>query len=149
MTENRTAGGKQTPADRRKQADIRELLFNVTTLFNARVNLLLVAQSIFFAAIANLWGNEDMAIKLIVCGLGVIMTIMFWLANTALSARSNHLTEELKKVDAVYKGYMEVGQPFVTWMLAHVLPFFMLVAWSLVIYLIVASPILPPLKLGK
>jgi hypothetical protein len=44
---------------------------------------------------------------------------------------------------------MEVGQPFVTWMLAHVLPFFMLVAWSLVIYLIVASPILPPLKLGQ
>jgi hypothetical protein len=139
MTESQTAGGKQTPADRRKQGDIRELLFNVTTVFNARVNLLLVAESIFFAAIANLWGNEDMAIKLIVCGLGVAMTIMFWLANASLKRRSDRLTVALKKVDAVYNAYMVVHRPFVTQMLAHVLPLVMLVAWILVIYLIVAS----------
>jgi len=142
MTENQNNGGEQTPADRPRPADIAdigELLFNVTTLFSTRVNLLLLAESIFFAAIASLWEKGDTAIKPILCGLGVAMTILFWFANAALKSRSDHLARELEEVDPVYKRYMAVRSPNVTRMLAHVLPLVMLLAWLLVIYVIVSS----------
>src|SRR5215218_9280450 len=81
----------------------------------------------------------DTAIKPILCGLGVAMTILFWFANAALKSRSDHLARELEEVDPVYKRYMAVRSPNVTRMLAHVLPLVMLLAWLLVIYVIVSS----------
>ena len=122
-------------ASRNRISDLRELLFHVNNVFHTRVNLLLVAESIFFAAIAALWKDGDRSVKLVMCGLGIVLTVMLWIANGALYKRSNHLTGELMKVDPVYLGYMNavsVRKIPVTLMLAHALPAVSLIAWVLV-----------------
>src|SRR5207248_10886535 len=87
--------------------DIRPLLFHVNNVFHMRVNLLLVAESIFFAAIASLWKDGDRSIKLIICGLGITMTLILWFSNATLHKRSNFLTRKLKEVDSIYKQYID------------------------------------------
>ena len=119
--------------------DIRQLLFHVNNVFHTRVNLLLVAESIFFAAIASLWQSGDTSIKLIICGLGATMTLILWFSNATLHRRLNFLTTELKRVDSIYKKYMDVVplKPIsVTAMLTHLLPGVSLAAWALVILVI-------------
>jgi hypothetical protein len=151
MNNSQTDSKNKTHTNRIRQADIRQLLFHVNSAFHTRVNLLLVAESIFFAAIASLWGEGSMAIKLIVCGLGVTMTMVLWFANATLKVRTDHLTKELMKVDGVYLEYMEALEkklekenfpvkrlPTVTGLLTHFLPLVMLVAWVLVIYELVS-----------
>ena len=134
---------QQSSSERIRQTDLRQLLFHVNNVFHTWVNLLLVAQSIFFAAIASLWGKGDLFIEIIVCLLGITMTVMLWYANATLKRRTDYLTKALKKVDPVYKGYMDVRplKPVsVTFLLTHVLPSVLLVAWILVIYQLVLSP---------
>ncbi len=128
------------PGKEEKAADIRQLLFHVNNVFHTRVNLLLVAESIFFAAIAALWKDGDKSLKMIVCGLGVVMTLMLWFSNATLYKRSNYLSGELKKVDALYKEYLEVVSLkyiTVTGMLTHALSFILLLAWVLVILVVI------------
>ena len=127
-------------ARRNSISDLRELLFHVNNVFHTRVNLLLVAESIFFAAIAALWKDGGTSVKLVMCGLGVVLTVMLWIANGALYKRSNHLTGELMKVDPIYLGYMNavsVRKIPVTLMLAHALPAVSLIAWALVIMVVI------------
>lgn len=126
---------EDSTARRNCVSDLRELLFHVNNVFHTRVNLLLVAESIFFAAIAALWKDGARSVKLVMCGLGVVLTVMLWIANGALYKRSNHLTRELMKVDPIYLGYMNavsVRKIPVTKMLAHALPAVSLIAWVLV-----------------
>jgi hypothetical protein len=120
----------------KEKDNIRQLLFHVNNVFHTRVNLLLVAESIFFAAIASLWKDGDRSIKLIFCGLGITMTLILWFSNATLHKRSNFLTRKLKEVDSIYKQYIdEVSmKPIsVTALLTHFLPMISLVAWVLVI----------------
>ena len=115
-------------------ASTRELLFHVNNVFHDRVNLLLVAQSIFFAAIATLWQDQGRLIKLVICGLGIVMTLVLWYANFTLYKRSNVLTVRLQ-VDPVYKAYLDavsLKYVTVTGLFAHVLPFACLSAWTIV-----------------
>jgi hypothetical protein len=126
-------------ASEEKAEDIRQLLFHVNNVFHTRVNLLLVAESIFFAAIASLWQSGDTSIKLIICGLGVTMTLILWFSNSTLHRRSNFLTTKLKQVDSIYRGYLDVVplRPIsVTAMLTHFLPVASLAAWALVILIV-------------
>ncbi len=134
---------QQSDAERTRQTDLRQLLFHANNVFHTRVNLLLVAESIFFAAMASLWGKEDLSIRLIVCVLGITMTIMLWYANATLKKRTDYLTVELKKVDRVYEEYMKqrpLKPVSVTHLLTHILPSVLLVAWILVIYELVLAP---------
>jgi hypothetical protein len=115
-------------------ASTRELLFHVNNVFHDRVNLLLLAQSIFFAAIATLWQDQGRLIKLVICGLGIVMTLVLWYANFTLYKRSNVLTVRLQ-VDPVYKAYLDavsLKYVTVTGLFAHVLPFACLSAWTIV-----------------
>jgi hypothetical protein len=138
--------------DPNRKEDIRALLFHVNNVLHTRVNLLLVAEAIFFAAIAQLWGKQGLSIKLLVCALGGTVTLMLWYSNATLLIRSNYLTEELKKVDAVYSEYMDAvsnwlrkkgfpreNLPYVTPLLVHGLPLVMLVAWILIVGQLLAS----------
>ena len=113
----------------------RELLFHVNNVFHDRVNLLLVAQSIFFAAIATLWQDQGRLIKLVICGLGIVMTLVLWYANATLYKRSNLLSSKYA-ADPVYKDYLEavsLKYVTVTGLLAHFLPFVCLSAWTIVV----------------
>jgi len=115
-------------------ASTRELLFHVNNVFHDRVNLLLLAQSIFFAAIATLWQDQGRLIKLVICGLGIVMTLVLWYANFTLYKRSNVLTVRLQ-VDPVYKAYLDavsLKYVTVTGLFAHVFPFACLSAWTIV-----------------
>lgn len=113
----------------------RELLFHVNNVFHDRVNLLLVAQSIFFAAIATLWQDQGRLIKLVICGLGIVMTMVLWYANATLYKRSNLLSSKYA-ADPVYKDYLEavsLKYVTVTGLLAHFLPLVCLSAWIIVV----------------
>lgn len=115
-------------------ASVRELLFHVNNVFHDRVNLLLVAQSIFFAAIATLWQDQGRLIKLVICGLGIVMTLVLWYANATLYKRSNVLSTKYA-VDPVYRDYLNavsLKYVTVTGLLAHLLPFVCLSAWIIV-----------------
>jgi len=117
-------------------ASVRELLFHVNNVFHDRVNLLLVAQSIFFAAIATLWQDQGRLIKLVICGLGIVMTLVLWYANFTLYKRSNLLTVLLQTIDPVYKAYLDavsLKYVTVTGLLAHFLPLVCLSAWTIVV----------------
>jgi len=123
-------------SEEHSKEDIRQLLFHVNNVFHTRINLLLVAESIFFAAIASLWKDGDRSIKLIICGLGITMTLILWFANATLHKRSNFLTRKLKEVDSTYKQYIDevpMKPISVTALLTHFLPIISLVAWTLVI----------------
>ena len=127
------------PSKKEEIEDIRQLLFHVNNVFHTRVNLLLVAESIFFAAFAALWKDGDKSLKLIVCGLGVIMTAILWFSNATLYRRSNFLTSKLKEIDLIYQGYLEVVSVkyiSVTGLLTHALPMVSLLAWGLVILVV-------------
>ena len=116
-------------------ASVRELLFHVNNVFHDRVNLLLVAQSIFFAAIATLWQDQGRLIKLVICGLGIVMTMVLWYANATLYKRSNLLSSKYA-ADPVYKDYLEavsLKYVTVTGLLAHFLPLVCLSAWIIVV----------------
>jgi hypothetical protein len=116
-------------------ASVRELLFHVNNVFHDRVNLLLLAQSIFFAAIATLWQDQGRLIKLVICGLGIAMTTVLWYANATLYKRSNVLTLKLGH-DRVYQDYLaavSLKYVTVTGLLAHFLPFACLSAWTIVV----------------
>jgi hypothetical protein len=136
MPENETTDIGTKESERQQVVSVRELLFHVNNVFHARVNLLLVAESIFFAAIATLWREQDSLIKFVVCGLGMVMTLVLWFANATLYKRSNVLTEKLKNIDSIYKVYLDaVSQKYVTvtGLLAHLLPFVFSLAWVVVI----------------
>jgi hypothetical protein len=95
----------------------------------------LLAQSIFFAAIATLWQDQGRLIKLVICGLGIVMTLVLWYANFTLYKRSNLLTELLQTIDPVYKAYLDavsLKYVTVTGLLAHFLPLVCLSAWTIV-----------------
>jgi hypothetical protein len=138
--EQKGSAGGQRLTDVKEEIDsIRGLLFHVNNVVHTRANLLLLAESIFFAAIATLWKEEDQSLKLIICGLGIVMTVMLWFANATLYIRSNVLTEKLSVLDPIYKEYMDaVPKIFtkVTLLLTHALPAVSLIAWVMVVVVI-------------
>ena len=134
-----TSSPSNRDSNKEQIADIRQLLFHVNNVFHTRVNLLLVAESIFFAAIAGLWKDGDKLLKLIICGLGIVMTLMLWFSNAALYKRSNFLTNRLSEIDSTYRDYLSVVSLryiSVTGMLTHALPLASLLAWGLVILIV-------------
>ena len=119
--------------------DVRGLLFHVNNVVHTRTNLLLVAESIFFAAIAALWKEEGRFLKLTISVLGILMTAMLLFASATLYTRSNVLTKKLEKIDATYLEYMgAVPRKYakVTWLLSYALPATFLAAWVLVFVVI-------------
>jgi hypothetical protein len=116
-------------------ADVRSLLFHVNNVVHTRANLLLVAESIFFAALASLWKEGDSVIKLTIAGLGIFMTVVLWYANATLKTRSDALTAMLRQVDSIYAAYLKAGPKrlIVTSLLTHSLPLVSLIAWFIVV----------------
>jgi hypothetical protein len=127
------SGSAQGNAARDNIADVRELLFHVNNVFHTRVDLLLVAESIFFASIAALWNEPETLIKLTVSGLGTVMTLVLWYANATLKLRSDALARKLRPIDPVYDEYLRAAPLGATSLLTHVLPSVSFAAWVVVI----------------
>ena len=118
---------------------IRELLFHVNNVVHTRANLLLLAESIFFAAIATLWKDENQSLKLLICVLGGVLTALLWYANGTLYVRSNFLTKKLKTKDPIYEEYIKAVPRFFTQstlLLTHALPAVSLAAWVILFFVI-------------
>lgn len=118
----------------------RALLFHVNNVFHTRVNLLLIVESIFFAALAQTWALNDGAppLRLLICVLGLLFTILLWLTLGSLKVRSDFLTRHLRKSDSLYNAYLTKSGLCSTLILTHVIPAIAAAAWVfLVVWLCV------------
>jgi len=98
-----------TPATAQNAGSIRELLFHVDNVFHSRVNFLLVAESVFFAALSQVWSNGGVPINALLCLLGIVVTGLLWLPLNVLQRRSKILAARLshqESPDAVYREYL-------------------------------------------
>jgi hypothetical protein len=113
----------------------RALLFHVNNVFHTRVNLLLVVESIFFAALAQTWAVSDGATPLppLICVLGLLFTILLWLTLGSLKIRSDFLTRHLRKSDSLYHAYLTKSGLYSTLILTHVIPAITAAAWVFLI----------------
>jgi len=110
----------------------RPLLFHVNNVLHTRVNLLLVVESIFFAALAQVRNATDPSARrfsLVLCVLGLAFTILVWVTLHSLKERSNFLTEHLAPSDTLYRAYLEKKGLYSTTILTDVLPAAAAAAW--------------------
>ena len=114
----------------------RDLLFHVNNVLHARVNLLLVVESIFFAALAQVRNSTDASgrrFSLVLCVLGLGFTVLVWVTLRSLKARSDFLTKHLALTDTLYKAYLEMKGLYSTTILTDVLPGAAALAWIVLI----------------
>lgn len=72
------------------------LLLHLDTVFHERVNFFLVAQSILFAAISQMWINQGHKLfKIGLCLLGIAYTVMIAMAIINLAAHRERLMKKL------------------------------------------------------
>jgi hypothetical protein len=124
-----------------EEETLQKLLFHVNEVFHARVNFFLVAESIFFAALAALW-KEGTPIKLVICGLGLAITVVLWFSIFRLNTRGDYLTSLYREVSPVYKLYLEsaplrpvtIGRLF-----TYGLSVIMLIGWLLILRLVLTT----------
>jgi hypothetical protein len=129
------------PANAREARSIRELLFHVDNVFHSRVNFLLVAESVFFAALSQVWSNGGVSINVLLCLLGIVITGLLWLPMNALQRRSKILAARLsheESPDAVYRDYLASIRDKLksTYRLANWLPSAFLLGWIGVLVLL-------------
>ena len=115
----------------------RDLLFHVNNVLHDRVNFMLVAESIFFAGLAQVWQITNApTIKVILCALGIILTSLLWQPLTSLKTRSDFLTEHLRKTDTLYNAYLDKEPLRATARLVCALPLVFFCAWILVLLVV-------------
>jgi len=110
----------------------RSLLFHVNNVLHDRVNLLLVVESIFFAALAQVRNSTDQSARrfsVVLCVLGLAFTVLVWITLHSLKARSDFLTKHLAITDTLYKAYLDMKGLYSTTILTDVLPGGAAVAW--------------------
>jgi hypothetical protein len=123
------------PLDPAKSPQIeyeRGLLFHVNNVLHTRVNLLLVVESIFFAALAqvrNSTGSGARRFALVLCVLGLAFTVLVWITLRSLKARSDFLTKHLAITDTLYEAYLSKSGLYSTTILTDVLPGAAGLAW--------------------
>lgn len=119
---------------------LRELLFHVDNAIHSRVNLQLLVQSVFFAALAQVWASQGNTIKFILVAVGVTLTLVLWYPTVVLQRRSRFLARALCKQDRTYEYYLRClpGKRVATQVLAYALPVLFLLAW-LAVWLVLAG----------
>jgi hypothetical protein len=85
---------------------IERLLFQMDNTFHARVNITLVAGSIFFAAAAAAW-NYPFAFA-VIAAMGIVLTLAFTVASVKAEFRVRWLIGRLKAARPVYVDYLEL-----------------------------------------
>src|SRR5262245_40449372 len=56
----------------------RGFLVQLDSVFHTRVNILLVAESLFLAALSQIWASRELAIILLVCAIAILTTKLLW-----------------------------------------------------------------------
>jgi hypothetical protein len=121
---------------------LRGLLFHVDTAFHARVNFLLVAESLFFAAVSQVWSAQDNGIKFMLIAIAILLTLFLWYPMAMLERRSRALARALIRRDRTYEFYHRSvrAKPIVTRLLAHALPLLFIVGWIGVLIVLLNKP---------
>lgn len=120
MCEAPGTDGENYPLER-----IEALFYQVDTLFHQRVNCLLLAETIFFAAAVTVWDN--LAVVLIFSGMGALSTVLFTFTSLKLYWRLILLINMLKNRSDFHRNYfdmvglMELGWGYGTAMLMRFL----------------------------
>ena len=132
---NMTHGDSPTIA-----ASTRELLFQIDNTFHTRVNFLLVAESVFFAAMSQVWSTGGFAINAVLIALGACLTTILWYPLNVLQKRSSSVAGDLKAIDPIYEKYLNAipHKLIATRLLAHGLPGLFLLAWVVVFLVLLA-----------
>lgn len=116
-------------------SEVREFLFLLDNTFHGRVNVLLVAEAIFFAAVSQMWATGSVPITIVLIALGFSLTVILWYPLNVLQKRSKYIANVLREVDPMYADYLNAvpRKPMATWLLAHGIPIIFLVGWFAVL----------------
>jgi hypothetical protein len=84
----------------------RQFLTHLIATFHARINILLVAESLLLAAMAQVWGSRELGIIMTLCALGLVLTILLWDPLRVLAQRTTAVARLLQK-DDLYQAYIK------------------------------------------
>ena len=87
--------------------EIERLFFQMDNLLHARVNHLLLAETIFFVAGVTVW--KDFPLFFSLCIISIAVTILFTIANLKLYWRVTWLIEQMKLHSVLYTDYIAIA----------------------------------------
>jgi hypothetical protein len=111
----------------------RQFLTHLIATFHARINILLVAESLLLAAMSQVWGSRELCIIMTLCALGLVLTTLLWEPLRVLAQRTVAVARLLQNDDlyqACLKGSSRRLQQ--THRLANWVPVVFLCCWSLI-----------------
>jgi len=111
----------------------RQFLTHLIATFHARINLLLVAESLLLAAMSQVWGSRELGIIMTLCALGLVLTILLWDPLRVLSTRTAAVARLLQQ-DDLYQAYIKGSSRRLqqTHRLANWVPAVFLFCWSII-----------------
>ena len=140
--ENSARGGE--PFD---LSELERLHIHADATFHTRVNILLVAETIFLAALTQVWSSGGLFIQAALCMLGFLTTALIGGSLDVLAHRTAWLASQ-RMCSTVYSSYLRSipNPPVQTYRLANTLPSIFLLAWLLLLLALVARVLLasPP-----
>jgi len=120
--------------------ELERLHYHADTTLHSRVNILLVAESIFLAALAQVWANAGLFfMQVALCVLGLLVTILVRSSTATLARRTEWLAAKRTGLSPTYKGYLESipKPPNQTRRLASTLPLLFLIGWAALLVVVV------------
>jgi hypothetical protein len=111
----------------------RQFLTHLIATFHARINILLVAESLLLAAMSQVWGSRELGIIMTLCALGLVLTILLWDPLRVLAQRTAAVARLLQK-DDLYQAYIKGSSRRLqqTHRLANWVPAVFLFCWSII-----------------
>lgn len=116
--------------------EIRTFLTQLDSTFHARVNILLVAESLFLAGLSQVWGTKETGIILVICLIAIISTKILWDPLRVLAERTAGIARLLEK-DSLYQKYIGSSPAPLnqTHRLANWIPWLFVGSWLIIIAL--------------
>jgi hypothetical protein len=119
--------------------ETRAFLEQLNSVLHARVNILLVAESLLLAALAQVWASKEFGIIFVVCLIAFLATKLLWDPLQALALRTGAVASLLEK-DALYQHYIRASPAPLHQMhrLANWVPGLFLAGWVVILLLATA-----------
>ena len=119
--------------------ETRAFLVQLNSILHTRVNILLVAESLLLAAVAQIWASKELGIILVVCLIAILATKLLWDPLRALALRTTAVASLLEK-DALYQHYIRASSAPLHQMhrLANWVPELFLAGWVVIVLLAIA-----------
>ena len=119
--------------------ETRAFLVQLSSILHTRVNILLVAESLLLAALAQIWVSRELGIILVVCLIAILATKLLWEPLQALALRTGAVASLLEK-DALYQHYIRASSAPLHHMhrLANWVPGLFLAGWVVIVLLAMA-----------